>query len=394
MIIEKLKEVQGIDKYGEKLPDWTEELKYEFVDEIMGDKLREAEEWINQLYKILEELREKLKIRGWLFSREMKSFLDDPKRHLVKKLFLYFHDLARGRIDANEFVSKGSQAIKSSFGSNMRSIYQSWGLAAILVELSERGYRLVYPEHGYLDFDRSGKQKSGIIPPNAVVEDLFGNSLSFFMEAPRPISWEDGTDLERVWKLYSLVRPDMLIYKGFVMNIVELENQEIPIKRPNYVVEFKELDNWWKRWRYLKGYKPLSGNEWRARWLKGLYEGLADILGVKPSDLPQFEESKGKRIREYKVIELYKAIYKPDKGVVISRVPVDDNVKADLGEGIIFTDGVYFYREKLSEVIDDLTKNMSRNVDIKDLAYKFAIENKTLFLEWLKSKGITIQGGL
>jgi len=94
----------------------------------------------------------------------------------------------------------------------------------------------------------------------------------------------------------------MMIYKGFYIDIVDLKG-EIPIKRPNYVIEFKELDDWWKRWRYLKGYKPLSGNEWRARWIKGLYEGLAEVLGATRKDeIPEFVEEKGKKIREDKRI--------------------------------------------------------------------------------------------
>ncbi|ADX84882.1 hypothetical protein [Saccharolobus islandicus] len=248
---------------------------------------------------------------------------------------------------------------------------------------------LIYPEHRYIDLDRNGKQKSGIIPPNVVVGNAF-NSFSFFLEAPRPISWEDGRDLEKVWKFYSLVRPDMLIYEGIEVDIVDF-NGDIPIKRPHYIVEFKELENWWKRWRYLKDYKPLSGNEWRARWLKGLYEGLAEVLGVKEKELPSFSEGETKRLKEYKVIELYKAIYRPKKGMVISRVSVDITVKDDLGEGIILVDDVRFDYNKLKDIVDELTNtNSVENVDIRELAYKFALSKRDEFIAWLKSQGISL----
>lgn len=390
MIEEELKKIEGIDKYGVNVPNWTEDIKVKFVEEVMGDKLETAKEWISEMYYELEALKEKLNVRGWLFSREMKSFLDDPKRHLVKKLFLYFHDLIRGSMSVDEFITKGRQAINSSLGSNLRSVYQTWGLAAILLNLADKGFRLSYPEHGFLNFDRSGKQKSGIMPPNVIVEDIFGRAFSFFLEAPRPISWEDGGDLERVWKLYSTLRPDMLIYKGFYMNIVDLDNGDIPIKRPNVIVEFKELEDWWKRWRYLKEYRPLNGNEWRARWIKGLYEGLGEVLGVKPQEVPKFTEVKERRIKEYKIVELYMKIYKPDKASIVSKVPVDEEVKKDLSD-VIVIDNVMFNDKKLGLLVENLLENDNVNpfqANIKDLAYMFALENKELFREWLKKHNL------
>jgi len=386
-VLEKLKEVEGIDKTGTNIPEEVEKLKEEFVDYIIGSKIKEAYDWISNLYVVLEELKEKLSIKGWLFSREMKSFVENPKKHLVKKLFLYFHDLVRGRITAEEFFSKGRQAVNSSFGSNMRSIYQIWGFSSILLGLAEKDFKLSYPEHGYLSFDRTGKQKSGTIPPNAVVSDIFGRSYSFFIEAPRPIAWEDGNDLQKVWKLYSTLRPDMLIYKGFYMDIVDLSGN-IPIKRPNYIIEFKELDDWWKRWRYLKGYKPLSGNEWRARWIKGLYEGLAEVLGATLKDnMPEFAQDKGKRIKEYKIIDLYKSIYNPDKGVVISRTKIDEQVVSELSsENILVIDDTGFSSEKLSPIVDELLSGSIANINYKDLAFEFAMERREEFVEWIINK--------
>ncbi|MEM3306189.1 MAG: hypothetical protein QXK68_05180 [Saccharolobus sp.] len=389
MLEEKLKQVYGIDKYGVNVPEWVDSIKIDFVKEIIGERLHEAKVWINNMNEVLNEAKEKLNIKGWLFSKEMASFTKDPLAHLVKKLFIYFHDLIRGRIDVNTFISKGRQAVNSSFGSNMRSIYQTWGFVSILLNLADYGFKIVYPEHHYLNFDRSGKQKSGIIPPNAIVENITGNSFSFFLEAPRPIAWEDGSDLEKVWKLYSTLRPDMMIYKGLVMNIVDLDNnQNIPIKRPNYIVEFKELENWWKRWRYLKGHKPLNGNEWRARWIKGLYKGLIDVLRELPKDLPEFKEDKGQRIKEYKIIELYRKVYDPDKSVVISRVKVDDEIKKELSN-IIMLDDVGFNPRNFNVLVEDMIENVKTNFEIKELAYRFAIERKQEFIEWLKSHGFS-----
>ena len=386
-MLEKLKKVEGIDKTGVDIPKEVEKVKEEFVDYVIQGKIKEAYEWISYLFVVLDELKEKMNLKGWMFSKEMKSFIENPRKHLVKKLFLYFHDLVRGRITAEEFFTKGKQAINSSFGSNMRSIYQAWGFSSILLQLADKGFRLSYPEHGYINFDRAGKQKSGTIPPNAVVSDSLGRSYSFFLEAPRPIAWEDNNDLERVWKLYSTLRPDMMIYKGFYIDIVDLSG-DIPIKRPNYIIEFKELDDWWKRWRYLKGYKPLSGNEWRARWIKGLYKGLAEVLGANTKDkMPEFAEEKGKRIREYKIIDLYKSIYNPDKGVVISRTKIDGKVIEELEkDNILVINETKFSPEKLSPIVDEILSTTQINIDYKELAYEFAMERKEEFMQWLNER--------
>ncbi|WP_069282710.1 hypothetical protein [Saccharolobus sp. A20] len=391
MIQDKLRQVYGLDKYGSKIPEWTEDLKYEFVKEVIGNKIYEAREWINNMNKILEELKDKVNVKGWIFSREMTSFIKDPYRHLVKKLFIYFHDLLRGRITVEEFITKGKQAINSSFSSNMRSIYQIWGFSSIILLLGDYGFNVVYPEHKYLNFDRSGKQKLGIIPPNVVLQRL-SSAFSFFLEAPRPIAWEDGSDLERVWRLYSTLRPDMMIYRGFQIDILDLENSDIPIKRPSYILEFKELDNWWKRWRYLKEYKPLSGNEWRARWIKGLYNGLVEVLNKLPEDLPDFKDSKSKRIREYEIIYLYNNIYKPkDKGVLASRVTVSEEIKTKINNEIMVIDNIAFNYNKFEDLVDDMLRGNvvgKGEVDVTRLAYKFALERKDEFLKWLKNQGI------
>lgn len=388
--MEKLKQLYGLDKYGKNVPDWAEEVKYEFVDSIMGEKIKRYRDWIENFQKTMETAKEKLGIKDFILSKEMRSFLEDPRRHLVKKLFLYFHDLIRGNMSPEEFVTKGRQAINSSFGSNLRSIYQLWGLLSLMLLLYERGFRIAYPEHKVINLDRMGMQKAGSIPPNVIMEDVLGRSFSFFIEAPRPIGWEDGSDLERVWKLYSTLRPDMLIYKGFVTDIVDLSG-DIPIKRPNYIVEFKELDEWWKRWRYLKGYKPFTVNEWRARWIKGLYEGLAEVLGKKPEDLPKFEEGEVKRIKEYKIIELYINVYHPDLGVLVSRTEVGDEVKKEL-KNVMVIDNVRFESEKLEPLMEEMTSGIKVDkVDIKELAYKYVLDHYEDFKKWLREKlGITI----
>jgi hypothetical protein len=69
------------------------------------------------------------------------------------------------------------------------------------------------------------------------------------------------------------MRPDILVYSGKIMNILNEENDP-PIRRPDVIIEYKELENWHKRIRELKRCdKPLSAEEWRWMWLQGLWRG-------------------------------------------------------------------------------------------------------------------------
>lgn len=57
-----------------------------------------------------------------------------------------------------------------------------------------------------------------------------------------------------------------MIYSGKVLDAVD-PGLSPPIKRPNIVVEFKELEDWYVRVRDLRGYfrRPLTAEEWRFR---------------------------------------------------------------------------------------------------------------------------------
>ncbi|MEB3773758.1 MAG: hypothetical protein GSR86_02370, partial [Desulfurococcales archaeon] len=237
--------------------------------------------WITRFLETARTAADLLGAHGWLLPKELKSFIGSPEDHLRKKLFQYTLDLGRGRLGVGEYLSKARSAITTSIRTNMRSIYQYWAFSAILVNLARLGARIIYPEHGYILIERTGRQRSGGIPPNLILR-LPGGEVSFFLEAPRPVGWGDGRDLRRTWRLYTSLRPDMLVYGGRVMDIVDMDGEGPPIKRPDIVVEFKELEDWFNRVRYLKGpiTRPLTAEEWFNRWLDGLWEGLSEVLGV------------------------------------------------------------------------------------------------------------------
>jgi hypothetical protein len=173
-----------------------DELKRLFVREAAGGELTKAHEWCMRLREASDSIKRRLGLLEIIFPRELKSFLEDPENHLRKKLFIYAMDLARRRIGVKSFEERAQRAIQISLQTNLRSIYQSWVFLVMLEELALDGGHLIYPEHGCLSLERSGRQRLASIPPNAIIK-TGRRDLSFFLEAPRPIAWEDTGDLRR-----------------------------------------------------------------------------------------------------------------------------------------------------------------------------------------------------
>ena len=348
----------------------TDALRERFVSDVLGrGELEEARSWVGELRRCEAELGEVLGIKGIFYTRELKSFISDPVAHLKKKIFVYTFDLLSGKMGLGEFERKASAALRTSLRTNMRSVYQTWVFLKLLALMALKGpSRLLYPEHGLLYVERSGRQRMGSIPPNCVISGPSG-SLSFFLEVPRPIAWEDSKDLSRVWKFYVALRPDMMVYGGVVMDIADPANDP-PIIRPDFVVECKELSDWYERVRDLKGRfsRPLSAEEWRILWLKGLWDGLAEAMGVRRKEvIRMFREEKSVRLKEAKLVQLYKSIYRPDGMALVSRAEVPGEVRGELEEhGITVYDGVGFRGEKLEELAE-LLLGMARRTGEPDL---------------------------
>ncbi|RLI36199.1 hypothetical protein DRO60_06040 [Candidatus Bathyarchaeota archaeon] len=337
----------------------TEALRERFVLRVVSRaELEEARAWIKELEACTERLGEFLGVSGISYTRELGSFLADPLAHLKKKIFIYTFDLLAGKLDMERFERKAAAAIRTSLRTNMRSIYQTWVFLKLLELLAAKGpSRLIYPEHGLLYVERSGRQRTGSIPPNCVVGCAGRGALSFFLEVPRPIAWEDGTDLARVWKFYVALRPDMMVYGGVVMDIAQ-PSADPPVRRPDFIVECKELSDWYERVRDLRGQlsRPLSAEEWRALWLKGLWDGLAAAMGVgKREVVRMLREERSVRLREPQLVRLYRSVYRPDRMVLVSRTPVPDEVREELeASGITVLDGVGFRGKKLEPLVEEL----------------------------------------
>lgn len=356
------------NKSGKELTDILEELKTRFVNNVARRDLEKIEAWIREFEAAANKTCKTLGVRGVVYPKEFKSFIEGPEAHLRKKLFIYAHDLARGRLTPDEFLERASAAVKTSLLTNGRSVYQYWAYVVLVYHLAREGFRLIYPDDLCLHLERTGRQRTGGIPPNAVLSDGV-RALSLFIEAPRPVGWEDSGDLSRTWKLYTALRPDILAYGGRVLNIVTLGGDP-PVLRPDVIIECKELDDWFKRGRELKGpiTAPLSAEEWRERWISGLYVGLADILNVRLSDvISKLRERKGFRLRDPQIVILYKKFYEPRRMFLVSRAAVPADVRKALEEeGIELLEDVGFSEDQLSPVAKALVEVSATEISRAD----------------------------
>ncbi|HIP66070.1 MAG TPA: hypothetical protein EYH08_06075 [Pyrodictium sp.] len=348
----------SVDPKAEKL---LEELRRCIVLHYFLDELVEARIWIRMFQNIVKKCIAAVHAKNVLLPKEFRSFVSDPLHHLSKKLFNYAYEFARGRLDEESFLRVAEAAVRTSLRSNLRSLYENWVFLALVYELGTLySARIVFPEHMHILLERSGRQRGGGIPPNLILALEGRGYLSFFLEAPRPIGWGDTRDLTKSWKFYVALRPDLLVYSGRIVDIV-VPKGDPPILQPTVIIECKELEDWYLRTREVRGpfAEPMTAEEWRNRWLKGLWAGLADILGVDNVERAYevVKRRKGIRLREPQIVKLYAKLYRPKTMFLVSRRPVPSWVKSELeADSIVVIDDVGFNEEKLREIVDELEK--------------------------------------
>ncbi len=335
-----------------------DELRRLLVREYAGARLGEARRWIEAFLSEAYRAVSLLGAKGVLLPKELKSFIRDPEHHLAKKLFQYTLYYASGSLSLEGLLAKARSALTTSVNTNMRSLYQYWVFAALLSLLASRGARLVYPEHGYIYIERTGRQRGGGIPANAALSLPGRGYASLYLEAPRPVGWGDNRDLERAWRLYVSLRPDMIVYSGLVLDMVEDSGDGPRVRRPQLIVEFKEQSDWYERTRYLKGLagKPLSASEWFQRWYQGLQAGIAEVLGLERVE-PPGERVRPVRVKEYRLILLYRSVYRPDKLILVSRARMPGEIVAELeSEGVTVIHGVEIGDRAAVEPLADIVE--------------------------------------
>ncbi len=235
---------------------------------------------------------------GYIFhSRAFNSFIKNPFEHIKQVLAGKIVRAINRRMKVKRFNQIAKLTVKKCIDTNMRILFQNFIALSILYNLHDTDLKIVYPENSWVHLDRKGHQHGGVIPPNYIIK-VNGKYFSFFIEAPRPINWSLPVKFGEPLPLHAAPRPDLMIYNGWIENIVEKSNSHQLIKPPKFILECKEVDGWWRNVRKSKG----AGRIIRSK---------EDLDAVQ-------------------VIELYYKLYKPEKVFVISKVKVPRGVKYKL----------------------------------------------------------------
>lgn len=337
------------------------------IYEAVGNLIPVANRWVAKFKEALSEMTRVSGVKAVLMTRELRSFISNPENHLKKKIMFYLHDTLRNVLSIEEFKEKAFAAVKTSIRTNMRTIYQDWVLINLVTIVVQNGGEIVYPENMIFSLERSGAQKVGWIPPNIILRLSMYGYVSIFIEAPRPIGWGDSKELKRIWKLYTILRPDILIYGGKVLNILNLSSDP-PVRKPDMIIEVKELADWYDRVREVRGpfAEPLTIERWRSMWIEGLWDGLAGVLGVeRKSGKDEKEKKRVRRLKDVDIVKLYKAIYNPKMMLVITRRRTPSKIKNDLEENdIIVIDNIGFDKRKLLNAIEWINKVASKTDEV------------------------------
>lgn len=104
--------------------------------------------------------------------------------------------------------------------------------------------------------------------------------------------------------------------------------------------------------------KPLTAEEWRNLWIQGLWDGLAEVLGVTRREaIEEVKKRRGIRLNEVKIVELYRSIYNPEEMILVSKFGVPDEIRRQLeGHDNTVVDSVGFNINALNEVAHRIMK--------------------------------------
>lgn len=267
------------------------------LDDVFGGDLRRVEGEVSRYVSLYEDVCSFFNIRYVFHSRAFSSFLESPRGHVKRIIVPKIRRAVDGRFDLPRFYRLINLTVKKCIDTNCRILFQNFVVLSILYNLHSFDVEFVYPNGSWIHLDRRGHQHGGVIPPNFIIR-VGDGYFSFFLEAPRPIEWSLPLKSGEPLPLHAAPRPDILIYRGWVENIVDRSSNSI-IKSPNFIIECKEVDGWWRSTRPSKGVKHITNGEIES-------------------------------VDAFNVMELYYELYKPDKIFLVSKVKVPRGVKYKL----------------------------------------------------------------
>jgi len=292
-----------------------------YIKEFFEDEIEVIRKYIYTYDDFCEDVKEILNSPYIIHSKQLSSFLEDPKEHIIKTLVSKSYKLILDGVNIEQFNSIINLTVKKCMESNLKLIFQNFVALSIPYNLHSHEINIIYPNNKWIILSRKGFQNNHSLSPNYVLE-IDGERFSFFIEAPRPIERSKRVKRGSKIPLNAAPRPDIMIYHRWVRNILprrsSSRSMKMLIKRPLIIVECKETEGWWKKIRFSKGIRNLTNG---------------DMNNVGALD----------------VIDVYLSLYKPKKMFVVSKVKVPRGVKYRLSlRGISTIDDTDFNPFKLS----------------------------------------------
>ncbi len=282
---------------GDELKNLSYQIAEKYLYYNFTRDIRAIEVEVRKYKKLCEDVKLFFDISYIFHSKAFNSFIENPFEHIKEVLAAKIFNAINRRVKARRFNQLAKLTVRKCIDTNSRILFQNFIALSILYNLHDCNLKVVYPENSWIHLDRKGHQHGGTIPPNYVIE-VNGKYLSFFLEAPRPIEWSLPVKYGDPLPFHALPRPDIMVYDGWIENIVEQSNPHYLIKPPKFIIECKEVDGWWKSTRKTKSASRVI----RRR---------GDIDAVE-------------------VIEIYHKLYRPEKVFVVSKVKVPRGVKYKL----------------------------------------------------------------
>ncbi|RLE53534.1 MAG: hypothetical protein DRJ26_03245 [Candidatus Methanomethylicota archaeon] len=277
-------------------------LIYSIADNYIEDKfkaeIKRIELDIAKYNRLCDDVKNFFDIKYIFHSKAFNSFIQDPLSHIRDVLKSKIQRSVKKKLSLRRFNQIANLTVRKCIDTNSRILFQNFVALSILYNMHNFDLKIKYPENSWVHLDRKGHQRGGHIPPNYII-DVNGSYYSFFIEAPRPIKWSLPLKSEDSLPLHAAPRPDIMIYRGWVENIVEGESNSTLIKSPDFIIECKEIAGWWKSTRKSKGIKHLTNGE------------VENVDAVR-------------------VIELYRNLYNPGEIILVSKVKVPRGVKYKL----------------------------------------------------------------
>jgi hypothetical protein len=274
-----------------------------YIEENLRGIIGEVDKYVHLYNDFCDDVKIILNSPHIIHTKQLSHFLEDPMNHIIDVFMKKAFNLISMGVDVDKFASSINLTIKKCIDVNFKMIFQNFVALSIPYNLHSHNPKIVYPKNGWIILSRKGVQNNDSLPPNYVLE-IDGRRFSFFIEAPRPIDWSRKVRKSSKIPLHAAPRPDIMIYRGFVKNILKNKDRRVKmdsiIKRPYIIIECKEVEGWWKSSRLSKGIRNLTNGE---------------LENVKALD----------------VVEVYQSLYRPKKAFVVSMVKAPRGVKYKLG---------------------------------------------------------------